>query len=423
MENLFKKCFLENIPRKLFALLCALVIWITINNSITSTRVFTRVPIRIVNLPADKTICGLMPNSILDRKITLTLTGTKRVIEKLDSTDFEVVIDAANKGDEWIVQVSKKNLVSLNPEIDLLHSITDVSHSELIIHLSRLVTAKVPVWVLPPKGEAPEGYQFLDVWPQKLYHVISGPEEYIKQLQEEGLPLKMNLSSITKEDLDLLRSDEFGDADEVSFFVPDNWKKVEIPFLNNALQSINGQEAKHLRLDFLREELTPLKEKIPVHLFFPTSLLQEYNPQTIRLISSPCIIMEKGVAFINKRLYVSDVSRGFLDVVRDHLEILLIPVKQNNQLSFQWHVQFIDPVQLEEKYVASVLSGSEPTVEPESQTTMQLWKQHLLQRTQYSKMRFREYMERFKLYVEKNEKLNFAITVDKEGNISLKDID
>ena len=324
MAHFFKKYFLENIQRKLFALLCALVIWFTINSSITSTRVFTRVPVRIVNLPADKTIRGLMPNGMLDRKLSLTLTGTRVVIEKLDSTDFEVVIDAADKGDEWVVQITKKNLVSLNPDVELLHNISSVSHSEFVIHLCRLVTEKVPVLVLPPRGEPPEGYQLLDVWPQKLYHVISGPEEDVKRLQEQGLEITFDISSITKEELDLLRSDEYGDTDEVSFYVPESWKRVEIPFLNNSTQMLNGQDAKNLRIDFLREDLMPIEEKIPVRIFYPPNLLNEFNPQTLSIIPSEYVTIDNKVALINTRLYVKDVSKLFLDIVRNRMEILSI---------------------------------------------------------------------------------------------------
>ena len=419
MEKFFKKYFIENIHRKLFALFCGIVIWLTINSSITTTRIFTRVPVRIVNLPPDKTIRGLMPNGTLDRKVTLTLTGTRGVIEKMDSSDFEVVIDAADKGDDWVVQISRKNLVSLNPEIELLHSISQVSHNEFVIRLCRLVTEKVPVWVLPPRGEPPEGYQLLDVWPQKLYHVLSGPEEDIKLLQQEGLELVMDISSITKEELDLLHGDEFGDADEVSYFVPESWKKVEISFLNNATQTINGQEAKHLRVDFLREEFMPLEEKIPVRIFYPQNLLPSFNPQTSRLVPSGCVTVDKGVSFLDTRFFVRGVSHLFLNLVRNNIEILLIPTKKNNTQVYRWQIQFIDVAQLEDSYVTLTLAGGQDA-EPLSPNALQLWKQHVFQRGRYLGTRFREYIENFKLYVEKNKPLDLLITSDRDGNVVVK---
>ena len=416
MEKFFKKYFVENIHRKLFAVLSAVVIWLTINNSITSTRVFTRVPVRIVNLPQDKTIRGLMPNGTLDRKLTITLTGTRRIVEKMDTSDIEVVIDAADKGDEWVAQVSKKNLVSLNPDIELLHNISNVSHNELVIRLCPLITEKVPVWVLPPRGEPPEGYQVLDVWPQKLFHVISGPEEEVKLLQQEGLELSLDISSITKEELDLLRSDDFGDTDEVSFFVPESWKKVAIPFLNSAAQVINSQEAKYLRIDFLREELLPLEGMIPVRIFYPPNLSDEMNSQTLRIIPTDSVSVSKGMAVCTVPLYVAGVSKLFLDLVKNHLEILLVPIKRNNTLQFRWQVQFIDVAHLEEAYVMLTLAGGQDT-EHTNPNTPQLWKQHIFQREHYLDARFREYMDQFKLFLGKNKPFQLSAEADKEGNV------
>ncbi len=165
--------FLENWQRKLIALISATVIWLLVNHSITSTRVIPNVPIRIVNLPSDKTVQGLLPNGLLSKRVTLTVSGSKDVVDQLEPGDLEIIIDASNKGDEWIVQVSKKNLVGLNPDIDLLRNITQVTHNEFIIKLSRLITDKIPVMILPPIGEPPQGYQFLDIWPQRLTHTVS----------------------------------------------------------------------------------------------------------------------------------------------------------------------------------------------------------------------------------------------------------
>ena len=420
MEQFFKKFFLENVNRKLFSLLCAVVIWITISHSITSTRVFTRVPVRIVNLPADKTIRGLMPNGVLDRKLTLTLTGTKEIIDKLESNDFEVVIDAADKGDEWVVQITKKNLVSLNPDIELLHNIVSVSHTEFVIHLCRLVTEKVPVIVLPPKGEPPEGYQVLDVWPQKLFHIVSGPEEDVKSLQEQGLELSFDISSITKDDLDALRGDEFGDADEVSYFVPESWKRVQIPFLNNVYQTINGQEARHLRIDFLRKEFMSIEERVPLQLFYPPNMSKDLNPETLAIGPSSIVTISNGIPYISVPLYVNEVSKLFLDLVRDRIEVVLVPVKRNQTLTFRWQVQFVDPNQLEESYVTLTLAGGQDS-EINSQVALLLWKQQLAQRERNLRQRFRGYMEKFRLYFEKDVPFLIEASV-KDGKVIIREV-
>ncbi len=390
MERLLKKIFVENFQRKFIALLSALCIWFLVHNSITATRTFTHVPIRVVNLSSDKTIRGLMPNGILDRKLTLTLTGNKDIIEKLEPGDFEVVIDASQKPDEWIVQVAKKNLVSLNPDIDLLHSVTRLSQSEFVVRLSKLLTDKIPIYITHPKGEAPEGYQFLDTSPQKLTQVVSGPEEDVKALQAKGLELTFDLNDITLEDLNSLASSQSVQGDEVSFMVPDSWKKVQIPFLHDMKQEINGPEAKHLHIDFLRKNLLALERPIPIRVFYPLETVDSLNPVSYPFVASDGVVEKNKLFSITQPLYVDDVSRLFLDIVRDHIEIVIIASKQDGHKPLQTSVEFIDPKALEDEYIQLLLShAKELTAFSKAQ------KEHAL------RLRFREYMQRFQLLSEK----------------------
>ena len=81
MKTLLKTIFVDNWQRKLIALLAALVIWLLVNYTITETRTIPNVPIRVLNVPKDKTIEGLQNGGLLSRKITLVLTGKKSVIE------------------------------------------------------------------------------------------------------------------------------------------------------------------------------------------------------------------------------------------------------------------------------------------------------------------------------------------------------
>ncbi len=400
-----KNAITSNFQHKVFALLAAILIWAVVNKSITSTRVFTRVPIRVVNVPTDKTIRGLMPNNILDRRITLTLTGTRDVIDRLETQDFEVVIDAADKNDDWIVHVGKKNLVSLNPDIDLMRNVSQVSHGELIVQICPLITEKIPVFILPPRGDSPDGYQFLDVWPHKLTHIVSGPEDDVRKLQEKGIELVFDLSNITKADLDQLRIDEGSDSDEVSYFVPDAWKKVQIPFLNNLKQEINGPEARHLRIDFLRKELLPLDRSIPVRVFYPLSSIADVNQKTLPLSLGGLLEMQNEEFLLSGTFYSSDVSRLFLDIVRDRLEIVIIApevIRDNETLS--WDVDFVDPHQLEDLYVAKLMS-TEHTQDTTSAQSQVLQK-HQTERELYFRNLFREYMQRFVVYAGKDAPLN-----------------
>src|SRR5271169_6314189 len=108
---MIKKLFFDRLPQKLFAIVAACSIWFYVNGSITTQKVFPKMPIRVVNLPPDKTIRGLMPNGFLEKKLTIQLTGKKELLDNLTREDFEIVIDAADKGDEWIVKLDRRNLV------------------------------------------------------------------------------------------------------------------------------------------------------------------------------------------------------------------------------------------------------------------------------------------------------------------------
>lgn len=391
MKSFFKKVFVDNFQRKVIAIFSAICIWFFVHNSITTTRTFTHVPIRIVNLAADKTIRGLMPNGILDRKLTLTLTGNKDVIEHLEPGDFEVVIDASHKPNEWIVHVAKKNLVSLNPDVDLIHNVTSLSQSEFVVRLSRLLTDKVPVYITHPKGEPPEGYQFLDIWPQKLSHVVSGPEEDVKALQAKGLDLTFDLNDISADDLNSLAALHSIQGDEVSFPVPDSWKKVQIPFLHDMRQDINGPEAKNLHIDFLRKELLPLDREVPVSVFYPLATVGTLNPVTAPLLPSDGLVENQKIFSTTMALYVDDVSRLFLDIVRDHIEVVIIASNKDHHEPLQTSIEFIDPQALEEEYVKLLLSS-----------TKELVGSHNSFREETLRLRFREYMQRFRLLTAKN---------------------
>ena len=168
-------------------------------------------------------------NGILNKRIVLTITGNKSAMDDLTGKDLEVVIDAQGKTDQWIASISKKNLVSLHPDLDIAKMISRVAPYDMIIKQSKLVTEKIPVRVTQPIGEAPKGYQFLDVWPYLLYVTVTGPEEAVKRLKSRGLTLTFNLSDITRDDLERIQSSKKQPTDEVSFFVPRSWTKVSLP--------------------------------------------------------------------------------------------------------------------------------------------------------------------------------------------------
>lgn len=403
MESLITNIFVHNWQRKLVAILTAIVIWLFVNHSINGTVTISNILVRIINLPADKTVQGLLPNGILGRRINLTLTGSKHLVEELETGDFEVLLDASQAGsDEWIVNVSKKNLVSLNPSIDLSQNIRQVTHGDFVIKLSKLVAAKIPITIETPSGAVPQGYEYLDVWPQHLMQTVSGPEEDIQKLKNEGLSIEFDLSEISKADLDSLKGSLRND--EVSFFVPKKWKQITIPFRNLASEELNDPEAPALRIDFLRKELLPLDKEVPIRVFYPLDELDKINPEINTLALSDDIQKKLGVAIFTKPLYAAEVSRLFLDVVRNSIEIVIVAAPKHKRKVLSWSLQFIQPRDLEDSYVAFSIANS--TTSKANPSAIPKKKEELLRK------RFRDYMQRMTLFLANEKKLHLKNTIE-----------
>lgn len=403
MESVIAQLFLHNWQRKLLALLTAVVIWLLVNYSINDTQTISNVPIRIINLPADQTIQGMQPNGTLSRRITLTLTGSKDVVQDLESGDLEVLLDAstADSGD-WIINISKKNLVSLNPSIDLSQHIRQVNHSDFVVKLSKLQTAKIPVKIESPIGSAPQGYEYLDIWPQLLMQTVSGPEEDIQELKEKGMELTFDLSEISKAELDSIKSSSRND--EISFPVPKKWRSVAIPFRNNAQEELNDPEVAALRIDFLRKELLPLDREIPIRIFYPLDDLDKINPQTFPLVANDEIRTKDGVFIFGKPVFISDVSRLFLDVVRNSIEIVIVAAPKSKRKVLAWSVQFMQPRDLEDTYLAFFIANS--TSSKGIPSALPKKKEELLRK------RFRDYMQRMTLFLANGKKLHLKSTLE-----------
>lgn len=411
MESIISSFFFHNWQRKLLALFTAMIIWFFVSHSITETKMIRNVPIRISNLPNDKTIVGLLSNGILSKRINLTLTGAKDVIEEIEPGDLEVNIDASSIDHaNWIAQINKKNLLSLNPSIDLANNISSVSHSEFVIKINRLMTTKVTVDIMPPKGEVPPGYEFLDMWPQKLEQTISGPEEDINRLKAKGLQIVFNLDDISKADLDSLKSlQQNGNNNEVSFTVPSSWKQVAIPFRNYALEELNDPNAQHLRIDFLRHEFLPIERELPVRIFFPTENLAEINPEKISIDKGEMLVTKYGVDLFSRPLYVKNVSRLFLYVIRDYLEIAILASSRNESDVLPWSLEVMTPHDLEETYVAYQMANGKQVNTALSRSREKLYRK-----------RFRDYLQHLALYISTDHKLNIDSTI-KNDKIEIND--
>jgi len=401
MKSWLKRIFIDNWRRKVLALASAVIIWLLVANSITVTQTYTSVPIRVVDIPSDKTIVGLMPNGLLSWQIPITLTGRKDALGSLGPDDLEIVISAENKGDQWTTEIGRRNLVSLNPDVDLKMAVTDIAPAEVTIELSPLVTAKVPVTVTPPIGEPPQGYQYLDLWPERLYQTVSGPEPQVNELKAKGLKLTFDLSQITKEELDTLYENELGIRDEeVRYFVPSSRKRVAIPFQQDQVVAINDPDATFLHLDFLKQSMLPLDRPLPIQPFFPLQYSSRLNPDTYGVAQNEVVAQKNGIDQLTLPLYTRDVSRFFLDTVRDYIALSVVVSPRTKRPTLAWSIQFVDPSELEEQFVALSMANA-----PTAESAPDLYPET---REESLRDRFRMYMRKFTLYTEDEEPLDLV---------------
>lgn len=399
MKSLLKRILLDNWPRKALSVVLAVVTWFLVNQSLTTTKTISNIGVRIVNIPPGKTIEGIQSNGLLSRRITLTMTGSKSLLEDLNANDFEVVIDASSERHEWIATISKKNLFPLNADLNLNQGITKISHKNFIVKLTKLVTEKIPIIITQPIGEAPKGYQFIDIWPYQLHITVSGPEEVVKKLRTRGLKLTFNLSDISKAQLDEIReSSNKKEKDTVTFFVPNHWKQIALPILSNTPIEINDSNAKYLRIDFIRHELIPLKNHTPIGLYFPPPYSGQVNPSKVSIAQTPIVTTRNGLKMFSKPLYAKGVSELFLEIMRDMIEVVIVvKPKQSN-----WSIQMINHRSLEDRYVSTLMSDVSDEEIRNLQPTV---------REEYLRNRFRNFMNHFRLYVEEEKPLDLDINL------------
>ncbi len=402
MISFIKKLFLDHWQRKLASLALAVVIWIVTNHSLTVTKMIAGVPIRVIHLPEGKTIEGMLENGILNTKINLNVNGNKESLEELSSKNLEVVIDAYGQPDQWIASIDKKNLQCTNPGIDLSKAIAKIVPQEMIIKQTKLITEKIPVLITQPIGEAPKEYQFLDVWPCQLYVTINGPEEVVKKLKKRELKLTFNLNEIYPSDLDGLQNDK--QTDEISFLVPTEWKKISVPQISDHQLDIDDPQAKFLRINFSRQDYLAVGTSFPMNIYFPSKHSTTLNPETYSIATNDFVVKKNGIKTLSIPLYARGMSRTFLETVKDMIQITVIAAPKSERETLLWNAQFIYPHELENRYVAKVLSES-------GDDTFDILP-HM--REEYLRNRFRRYMNEFRFYTAGHQKL--GLNIDLQAN-------
>lgn len=397
MKQFLRDLFFENIPRKLVAILTAIIIFFFVNQSLTVTKVVNNVSIRLINIPAQKTVDGLLPNGYLTKKIALTLNGKKSSLEEISSTDFEVVIDLTGKKESFTATITEKNLVSLNPQLKITRDIRKVSTRQIFIQLLNLVVDKVPVYLLKPTGEAPKGYQYVDIHPHVVFVDVTGPDELIKKLKGQGLVKVLSLNDISIEDLDGIAA-KTSKNDVLSYNVPLDQCFVYIPTLTPDKKFYFDPSSEKIKIDFLRTQSLMIDAKIPVSFYVPSKHPKEIDVTQISIQESPSVTTLMDIKVLSPKIFAKNVSQPFLETVQSMMQVIVVPPILLGQRP-SWSIEFIGSKDLEEKYVTRMIqeSSTRQNDQPES-----------IRRELY-KSRFRNYMNQMVLTLEDGTLLDFSI--------------
>lgn len=410
MITLLRKIFIENWLRKVISLVLAIIIWFAVDQSLTTTKTVSSVGVRVINLPKNRTISGLQSSGLLSKRVSLIVTGKKAHIEDLNASDIEVLVDANLLKDESITTIERKHLVSLNPELSIARHISRISPKNLLIKLVPLSEEKIPVYVTKPIGQPPRGYKFLEIWPYHLNLSVSGPEEAIKKLKARGLKLTFNLNDVGKHELERLLSQK-PNKSILNYYVPDEWKMIQIPSISEKPLQINDPDAKLLRIDFIKTENLPINAQIPVQLFIPPNCKQNINLSSLSIVKNEMIDQKKSVKVLTRPVYAQGVSELFVKLIKDNLCLTInLSDDFSESANFDWSVQVINPQKIEDEYVSEIMRDYFDDEIMELKPGL---------REEYLRNRFRNYMNRLQLYTENGNRLKLDITLKgKEITIS-----
>ncbi len=129
------------------------------------------------------------------------------------------------------------------------------------------------------------------------------------------------------------------------------------------MEPLNDPRADLLRIDFLKQELIPLGIELPISVFFPLKFGETINPQTYSLATNEFVTDKNGIKTLTIPLYVRDVSHLFLEVVRDHLLLIIAAAPKNMQEYLLWSVEVIDQKALEDAFVAASMRQEKYIIE------------------------------------------------------------
>ncbi|NGX28444.1 MAG: hypothetical protein K940chlam1_00623 [Candidatus Anoxychlamydiales bacterium] len=404
MKSLLKKIFIDNWQRKLLALILSLIVWVFINHSLSNTKTISNVGVRVINLGEGRTIKGIQRNGILSESATLHITGNNNILNQISASDLEVLLDLKDQDKDFTAIITKEHIISKNAHLNIDRAIKKIKPHKLNINFSKLVKEKIDLLIAKPIGEVPKGYQFLDVWPNKFYITVSGPEEVVKNIKAKGLQLCFNLSDISEKELSTIETaHKRGKKDVVSFFVPTFWKKINISDISSYPLEIDDPKVKALRIDFIKKDFIPINTPIEVDLFFPLKSSDKLNPNEITLANNDFVKKINGINQITTPLYAQGISELFMDIIKEKMHIVILVEQKEDSENLEWNIQPVLPLELEKVFVKKLLSEE---TEEESK------EHHSYLKEEYLNARFRAYLNRFRLWLSSKEKLNLKITLE-----------
>ena len=109
-------------------------------------------------------------------------------------------------------------------------------------------------------------------------------------------------------------------------------------------------------------------------------------------------------------MFASNVSKLFLEIVQDNLEIDIVTVPPSERELLEWSISFIDDDHLEDMYAAFLLSDTKHTDQSHLKNK---------EREKFFRQRFRLYIDRFNLYVNPQHKLELHCRLE-NGQIEVK---
>lgn len=385
--------FIKNWARKLSALLISAFIWITINQRMMMTRRFVNVPLHITGLHPTRTIQGLSLSGMLeDQPIELVVTGRRFGLKNLSAADLEIAIDASGQSGLWQPVIKASNIYDASTKMSLKGIISKVTAKPITLQVVPIVKKSVPIYVTPPRGDSPIGYTFMNIWPQSCSITIQGSQREVEFLEERGIPLQLDLSRVSKSQLDALSKG----SDIIRYEIPDSWKKVHLPLPPYNELALTNKNATHIYINFLKNELIPIGNELPIALFVP-DLASSIDTQSIKIRPSDVIKSSSGKHFLDVPIYVGGVSSLFASLLRDHLQIILYFSGEKGAPFVHWTPDVIASKELRRRYVEHIAQRDKLKITPAVREKLE--------------QEFMSFITRMRLYTGPKEQLKLQISL------------